>query len=131
MFKHLHSSTVYITPGDAGWSWWRFGCHKDPRQTEFQFCCVPRMGGIKLQLLCGVRIELAVGSLPYLAWYLSRSLPHTQWGQLRVPSEVEGCYKHANPLGLSLNPVRGAFHNWIKDLGPNQSNKQTIIKLWH
>ena len=23
------------------------------------------MGGIKLQLLCGVRIELAVGSLPY------------------------------------------------------------------
>ena len=24
-----------------------------------------RMGGIKLQLLCGVRIELAVGSLPY------------------------------------------------------------------
>ena len=23
------------------------------------------LGGIKLQLLCGVRIELAVGSLPY------------------------------------------------------------------
>ena len=23
------------------------------------------MGGIKLQLLCGVRIELAIGSLPY------------------------------------------------------------------
>ena len=23
------------------------------------------MGGVKLQLLCGVRIELAVGSLPY------------------------------------------------------------------
>ena len=38
---------------------------KDPCQTEFQFCRVPRMGGIKLQLLCGVRIELAVGSLPY------------------------------------------------------------------
>ena len=24
-----------------------------------------RIGGVKLQLLCGVRIELAVGSLPY------------------------------------------------------------------
>ena len=38
---------------------------KDPCQTEFQFCQVPRMGGIKLQLLSGVRIVLAVGSLPY------------------------------------------------------------------
>ena len=38
---------------------------KDPCQTKFQFCQVPRMDGIKLQLLCGVRIELAVGSLPY------------------------------------------------------------------
>ena len=28
------------------------------------------MGGIKLQLLCGVRIELAVGSLPYPGNYL-------------------------------------------------------------
>ena len=25
----------------------------------------PRIGGIKLQLLCSVRIELAIGSLPY------------------------------------------------------------------
>ena len=38
---------------------------KDPCVTEFQFCQVPRMGSIKLQLLRGVRIELAVGSLPY------------------------------------------------------------------
>merc|ERR1712173_214267 len=52
-------------PGGAGWSWGRCGCQKDPCQTEFQFCRVSRMGGIKLQLLCGVRIELAVGSLPY------------------------------------------------------------------
>ena len=51
--------------GGVGWSWGRCGCHKDPCQTELQFCRVPRMGGIKLQLLCGVRIELAVGSLPY------------------------------------------------------------------
>ena len=33
-------------------------------QTEFQFCEVPRIGGVKSQLLFGVRIELAVGSLP-------------------------------------------------------------------
>ena len=52
-------------PGCVGWSWGRCDCHKDPCQTEFQFCWVPHMGGIKLQLLCGVRIELAVGSLPY------------------------------------------------------------------
>ena len=36
-----------------------------PFQTKFQFCRVLRMGGIVLQLLCGIRIELAVGSLPY------------------------------------------------------------------
>ena len=56
--------------GDAGWSWGLCGSHKDPCQTEFQFCRVPCMGGIKLQLLCGVRIELAVGSLPYPGNYL-------------------------------------------------------------
>ena len=38
---------------------------KDPCQIKFQFCRVLHMGGIKLQLLCGVRIELAVGSFPY------------------------------------------------------------------
>ena len=43
---------------------------RSPFQTKFQFCRVPRMGGIKLQLLCGVRIELAIGSLPYPGNYL-------------------------------------------------------------
>ena len=57
-------------PGGAGWSWGRCGCHKDSCQTKFQFCRVPLMGGIKLQLLCGVRIERAVGSLPYPGNYL-------------------------------------------------------------
>ena len=33
------------------------------------------MGGIKLKLLCGVRIELAIGSLPYL-------------GMIRIPRSV-------------------------------------------
>ena len=32
------------------------------------------MGGIKLQLLCGVRIELAVGYLPYPGNYLDSNL---------------------------------------------------------
>ena len=44
-------------------------------QTKFQFCRVPCISGIKLQLLCSVRIELAVGSLPNLARIPSRSLP--------------------------------------------------------
>ena len=52
-------------PGGAGWSWRQCGCQKDPCETKFQFCQVPRRGGIKLQLLFGVRIELAIESLPY------------------------------------------------------------------
>ena len=35
-----------------GWVWLSEGPH-------FQTCLVPRIGGIKLQLLCGVRIEPA------------------------------------------------------------------------
>ena len=64
-------------PGGAGWSWLGVVVIRSPFQTKFQFCRVSRMGGIKLQLLCGVRIELAVGSLPYLALarYPSRSFP--------------------------------------------------------
>ena len=38
---------------------------KDPCLTKFKFCQVLCMDGIELQLLCGVRIELAIGSLPY------------------------------------------------------------------
>ena len=66
-------------PGGAGWSWGWCGCQKDPCQTKFQFCRVPRMGGIKLQLLCGVRIELAVGSLPYpsMVYFPGRVLNET------------------------------------------------------
>ena len=39
------------------------------------FCQVLRMGGIKLQVLCGVRIELDIGSLPYP-------------GMIRIPGSV-------------------------------------------
>ena len=37
----------------------------DPGQTEFQFWRVPCKGGIELQLLYDVRIELVVGYFPY------------------------------------------------------------------
>ena len=63
------------------------------------------MGGIKLQLLCGVRIELAVGSLPYLALarYPSRSLPY------HVLCE-EGVLKTRQPLWLEAEPHQGPTH---------------------
>ena len=53
-----------------GWSLVECGCQKDPRSDQIPTCVVPRIGGIKSQLLCGVRIELAVGSIPYpqLIW---------------------------------------------------------------
>ena len=39
-----------------GWSWVGCDCQKDPISDP---CLVPRIGGIKLQLLCGVSIEPA------------------------------------------------------------------------
>ena len=104
-----------------GWVWLSQGPHL---QYKFQFCWGPRMGGIKLQLLCGVRIELAVGSLPYLALarYLSRSLPHATF------CVKKGCYKHANPLGLRLNPTRGLPTTGSRIWGPfKQTNKDWLI----
>ena len=65
------------------------------------------MGGIKLQLLCGVRIELAIGSLALaLARYPSRSLPY------HVLCE-EGVLQTRQPLGLEAEPHQGPTHNWI------------------
>ena len=46
-------------PGSVGWSWVGCGCQKDPTSDQIPTCLVPRIDGIKLQLLCGVRIELA------------------------------------------------------------------------
>ena len=46
-------------PGGTGWYWVGCGCQKDPILAQIPTCLVPRSGGIKLQLLCGVRIELA------------------------------------------------------------------------
>ena len=43
----------------AGWSWVGCGCQKDLISDQIPTCLVPRIGGIKLQLLCDVRIEPA------------------------------------------------------------------------
>ena len=45
--------------GGAGWSLVGCGCQKDLISDQIPTCLVPRIGGIKLQLLCGVRIEPA------------------------------------------------------------------------
>ena len=46
-------------PGGAGWSWVGCGCQKNPISDQIPTYLVLRIGGIILQLLCGVRIELA------------------------------------------------------------------------
>ena len=51
--------SISTPPGDAGCSWVGCGCHKDPISDQITTCLVPRISGIKLQLLCGVRIEPA------------------------------------------------------------------------
>ena len=51
--------SISIPPGGAGWSWVGCGCQKDPISDQIPTYLVPRNGGIKLQLLCGVRIEPA------------------------------------------------------------------------
>ena len=45
--------------GAGGWSWVGFGGQKDPISDQIPTCFVLRICGIKLQLLCGVRIEPA------------------------------------------------------------------------
>ena len=43
--------------GGAGWSWVGCGCQKDLISDQIPTCLVPRIGGIKLQLIYGGRIE--------------------------------------------------------------------------
>ena len=69
---HIPGSILHH-PGGVGWSWGLCGSCKDPCQTKFRFCRFPRMGGIELQLLCGVRIELVV-SLTYPGKFLDSNL---------------------------------------------------------
>ena len=45
--------------GGTGWSWIGCGCQKVPISDQIPTCLVPRISGIKLKLLCGVRIEPA------------------------------------------------------------------------
>ena len=51
--------SISNSPGGAGWSWVGCGCQKDPISDQIPTCLLLRIDGIKLQLLCGVRIELA------------------------------------------------------------------------
>ena len=67
------------------------------------------MGGIKLQLLCGVRIELAVGALPYLARIPVQVPPRALWGYSKYLHVEEGVLQTRQPLGLELNPATGAY----------------------
>ena len=81
------------------------------------------MVGIKLKLLHGVKIELAVGSLPCLARIPSRS-PQNPLGYSKYLLGKRGCYKHANPFGLRLNPTRGLPITGCRIWGPfKQTNK--------
>ena len=45
--------------GGTGWSWVGCGCQKDHISDQIPTCVVLCIGSIKLQLLCGVRIEPA------------------------------------------------------------------------
>jgi len=51
--------SIFNPSGGEGWSWVGCSCHKDPISDQIPTCLVLRIGGIELQLLCGVRIELA------------------------------------------------------------------------
>ena len=84
----------------AGWSWGRCGSHKDPCQTKFQFHQVLCMGGIKLQLLCGVRIKMTIRSFPYPGNYID-----FQFVSLRRDRPLAG-YPMCKPcLDMRQNPI--------------------------
>ena len=55
----LHLGSLSNPPEGAGWSWVGCGFQKDLISDKIPTRLVLRIGGIKLQLLCGVRIEPA------------------------------------------------------------------------
>ena len=67
-------------------------------QTKFQFGLVPHIDGVRSQLLCGGRIELADGSFPYP----NQSGAPTSWLKAPVPGTCPCNY-------LSLASVPGNF----------------------
>ena len=50
---------ISISPCGAGWSLAGFALHRDLISDQIPTCLAPYIGGINLQLLCGVRIESA------------------------------------------------------------------------
>ena len=86
------------------------------------------MGGIKLQLLCGVRIELAVGSLPYLARETVQVPPHTLWRYLVYLQREKGCYKHTIPFRLEVESLHRDNPSLVWGLNKqNKTNSQSDI----
>jgi len=88
------------------------------------------MGGIKLQLLCGVRIELAVGALPYLLARIPVQFPpRALWGYSKYLHVEEGVLQTRQPLGLEAEPRdRGLPITGSRIWGPiKQTNKQTNL----
>ena len=81
------------------------------------------MGGIKLQLLCGVRIELAVGALPYLARIPVQVPPRALWGYSKYLHVEEGVLQTRQPLGLEVESLHR--DNPSLDLSIWGLNKQT------
>ena len=90
------------------------------------------MGGIKLQLLCGVRIQLAVGALPYLARIPIQVPPRALWGYFKYLHEEEGVLQTRQPLGLEAEPRnRGLPITGSQSPAPNQTNKQFQFRKEH
>ena len=50
---------------NLGLSWGQCGCHRDPLVRPYSNSNEFHIGGVKSQLLCGARFDLALGSLPY------------------------------------------------------------------
>ena len=68
------------------------------------------------KLLCGVTIELTLGSFPCLA-----PSPYPL-GVLKVPSWEEGVLQTRQPLGLEAEPYPGTTHNWISESRAQYNN---------
>ena len=87
------------------------------------------MGGIKLQLLCGVRIELAVGALPYLARIPVQVPPRALWGYSKYLHVEEGVLQTRQPLGLEAEPRdRGLPITGSRIWGPIKQTKLCRVK---
>jgi hypothetical protein len=85
------------------------------------------MNGIELQLLYGIRIELDVDSLPYLARVLSSSLSMSFGSTQITLSEEKGVLQTCQSLGRK---EKSQFRdNSITDLGLGQKKQNETNNL--